>query len=100
MEVNCFSIVNLTQGILPYIKCPKIGHVIIISRVACKFGFYLHSGYSAPKHVLHSFFDSFWLETEKDGIKTLIVCPGKIIRIFLFSTPINYGITVFEGCKN
>jgi len=78
MEVNYFSAVNLTRAVLPYMKRQKSGHVIVISSVAGKFGFYLRSGYSAAKHALHGFFDSFRLETEKDGIKTLIVCPGKI----------------------
>jgi dehydrogenase/reductase SDR family protein 7B len=78
MEVNYFSAVNLTRAVLPYMKRQKSGHIIVISSVAGKFGFYLRSGYSAAKHALHGFFDSFRLETEKDGIKTLIVCPGKI----------------------
>jgi len=78
MEVNYFSAVNLTRAVLPYMKRQKGGHIIVISSVAGKFGFYLRSGYSAAKHALHGFFDSFRLETEKDGIKTLIVCPGKI----------------------
>ncbi len=78
MEVNYFSAVNLTRAVLPYMKRQKSGNIIVISSVAGKFGFYLRSGYSAAKHALHGFFDSFRLETEKDGIKTLIVCPGKI----------------------
>ncbi len=78
MEVNYFSAVNLTRAVLPYMKRQKNGYIIVISSVAGKFGFYLRSGYSAAKHALHGFFDSFRLETEKDGIKTLIVCPGKI----------------------
>ncbi|MBK6521064.1 MAG: SDR family oxidoreductase [Bacteroidia bacterium] len=78
MEINYFAYVNLTKAVLPYMKRQKSGHVIVISSIAGKFGFYLRSGYSAAKHALHGFFDSFRLETEKDGIKTLIVCPGKI----------------------
>lgn len=78
MEVNYFSAVNLTRAVLPYMKRQKGGQVIVISSVAGKFGFYLRSGYSAAKHALHGFFESFRLETEKDNIKTLIVCPGKV----------------------
>jgi dehydrogenase/reductase SDR family protein 7B len=78
MEVNYFSAVNLTRAVLPYMKRQKGGHIVVISSVAGKFGFYLRSGYSAAKHALHGFFESFRLETEKDNIKTLIVCPGKV----------------------
>ncbi len=78
MEINYFSAVNLTKAVLPYMLRQKKGHIVIISSIAGKFGFYLRSGYSAAKHALHGYFESFRLETEKEGIKTLIVCPGKI----------------------
>lgn len=78
MEVNYFSYVNLTKAVLPYMKRQKSGQIVVISSIAGKFGFYLRSSYSAAKHALHGFFESLRLETEKFGIKTLIVCPGKI----------------------
>ncbi|MCC6371901.1 MAG: SDR family oxidoreductase [Bacteroidia bacterium] len=78
MEVNYFSAVNLTQAVYPYMKRQKGGHIVVISSIAGKFGFYLRSSYSAAKHALHGFFESFRLETENQGIKTLMVCPGKI----------------------
>jgi len=78
MEVNYFSHVNITKAVLPYMKRRKNGHIVVISSIAGKFGFYLRSSYSAAKHALHGFFESLRLETESAGIKTLIVCPGKI----------------------
>lgn len=78
MEVNFFAHVNLSKAVLPYMKRQKIGHIVVVSSIAGKFGFYLRSSYSAAKHALHGFFESMRLETEKFGIKTLIVCPGKI----------------------
>ncbi|MBX3164949.1 MAG: SDR family oxidoreductase [Bacteroidetes bacterium] len=78
MEVNYFSYVSLSKAVLPYMKRQKSGHIVVISSIAGKFGFYLRSSYSAAKHALHGFFESLRLETEKFGIKTLIVCPGKI----------------------
>ena len=78
MEVNYFSYVNLTKAVLPYMKRQKSGHIVVISSIAGKFGFYLRSSYSAAKHALHGFFDSLRLETENIGIKILIICPGKI----------------------
>jgi short-subunit dehydrogenase len=78
MEVNYFAYVNLTKAVLPYMKRQKSGHIVVISSIAGKFGFYLRSSYSAAKHALHGFFEALRLETETLGIKTLIVCPGKI----------------------
>jgi dehydrogenase/reductase SDR family member 7B len=78
MEVNYFSAVNLSKAVLPYMKRQKSGQLVVISSIAGKFGFYLRSSYSAAKHALHGYFESLRLETEKSGIKILIVCPGKV----------------------
>lgn len=78
MEVNYFAHVNITKAVLPYMKRQKRGHIVVISSIAGKFGFYLRSSYSAAKHALHGYFESLRLETEKSGIKTLLVCPGKV----------------------
>lgn len=78
MEINFFSGVCLAKALLPHFVERKKGQVIVISSIAGKFGFYLRPAYCASKHALHGYFDSFRLETEKFGIRTLIVCPGKI----------------------
>ena len=78
MEVNFFSSVVLTQAVLPSMIANGEGHIVVVSSIAGKFGFYLRSSYSAAKHALHGYFESLRLETEGKGIKTLIVCPGKI----------------------
>jgi short-subunit dehydrogenase len=67
MEVNFFSYVALAKAVLPYMKRQKSGQIVVISSIAGKFGFFLRSSYSAAKHALHGY-----------GIRTLIVCPGKI----------------------
>ena len=94
MEVNYFAHINLTKAVLPYMKRQKDGHIVVISSIAGKFGFYLRSSYSAAKHALHGFFESLRLETEKFGIRTLIVCPGKI------RTNVSLNAITSEGKKH
>ncbi|MBL7933884.1 MAG: SDR family oxidoreductase [Bacteroidia bacterium] len=94
MEVNYFSYVNLTKAVLPYMKRQKTGHVVVISSIAGKFGFFLRSSYSAAKHALHGFFESMRLETEQFGIKTLIVCPGKV------KTNVSNNAVTADGSKH
>lgn len=94
MEVNYFSYVALTKAVLPYMKRQKSGQLVIISSIAGKFGFFLRTSYSAAKHALHGFFDSLRLETEKYGIKTLIVCPGKI------KTSVSHNAVTASGKKH
>ena len=78
MEINYFGNIALTKAVLPYMQNQKSGHLIIISSIAGKFGFFLRSAYSASKHALHGFYESVLLEEETNGIKVTIACPGKI----------------------
>ncbi|MDG1334061.1 MAG: SDR family oxidoreductase [Crocinitomicaceae bacterium] len=78
MEVNYFGNVALTKQVLPIFRKQKSGQFIVISSIAGKFGFFLRSAYSASKHALHGFYESLMLEEEKNNVKVLIVCPGKI----------------------
>lgn len=78
MEINYFGNVALTKAVLPYMQKHKCGHIIAISSVAGKFGFFLRSAYSASKHALHGFYESLLLEEENNNIHVTIACPGKI----------------------
>ena len=78
MEVNYFGTIALTKAVLPFMQKQQSGHIIAISSIAGKFGFFLRSAYSASKHALHGFFESLYLEEEKNNIKVTIACPGKI----------------------
>lgn len=78
MEVNFFGQVALTKSVLPHMLKQKSGHIIVMSSISGKFGFYLRTAYAASKHALHGFFESLRLENEADGIKVTIAVPGKI----------------------
>lgn len=78
MEINYFGNIALTKAVLPYMIQQKSGHIIVISSIAGKFGFFLRSAYSASKHALHGFYESLLLEQEENNIHVTIACPGKI----------------------
>ncbi|HEX8515436.1 MAG TPA: SDR family oxidoreductase [Bacteroidia bacterium] len=78
MEVNFFGTVAITKSVLPYMLKQQSGHIIAVSSIAGKFGFYFRSAYAASKHALHGFFESLRMEIYNDNVKVLIVCPGKI----------------------
>lgn len=54
------------------------GHIVTISSIAGKFGFYWRSAYAASKHALQGFFESLYLEEAKNNIYVTLVYPGKI----------------------
>ncbi len=78
MEVNYFGNIALSKAVLPYMRNQGEGHIVVLSSIAGKFGFFLRSAYSASKHALHGFYESLMLEEEQNGIKVTIACPGKI----------------------
>lgn len=78
MEVNFFGTVALTKAMLPIMRKQKSGHLVVTSSVAGKTGFYERSAYAASKHALHGFFESLWLEEEKNNIKVTLICPGPV----------------------
>ena len=78
MEVNYFGNIALTKSVLPYFRAQGSGYFLVVSSIAGKFGFFLRSAYSASKHALQGFYESLYLEEEKNGIGVTIACPGKI----------------------
>lgn len=78
MEVNYFGNIALAKAVLPFMRSQGEGHIVVLSSIAGKFGFFLRSAYSASKHALHGFYESLMLEEESNGINVTIACPGKI----------------------
>jgi short-subunit dehydrogenase len=91
MEINYFGNIALTKAILPIFRQQNEGHILVVSSIAGKFGFFLRSAYSASKHALHGFYESLRLEEEKNNIGVTIVCPGKI------NTPISTNAITVKG---
>ncbi|MEN9304325.1 MAG: hypothetical protein RL264_2754 [Bacteroidota bacterium] len=90
-EIDFFGNVALTKAVLPVFQRQQSGHVVVISSIAGKFGFFLRSGYSAAKHALQGYYESLALEEEANGIHVTIACPGKI------NTPISISAITAEG---
>lgn len=78
MEINYFGNIALTKAVLPVMQKQQSGHIVVISSIAGKFGFFLRSAYAASKHALQGFYESLLLEEEKNNIHVTIAYPGKI----------------------
>ncbi len=94
MNTNYWGAVALTQALLPSMINRKQGHIIVLSSIAGKFGFYLRSSYSASKFALHGYFESLRLELIQHNIGITMVCPGKI------KTNISYNAVTATGANH
>lgn len=91
MEINYFGNIALTKAVLPYMQQQKSGHIIAISSITGKFGFFLRSSYAASKHAVKGFYESLRLEEEPHNIHVSIVYPGQI------NTPISKSALDQQG---
>lgn len=76
METNFFSVMAMTQAVLPVMRNQHGGHIIQISSMA---GLRSNPGlslYNASKYALEGFSEALALETEHLNIKVTIVEPG------------------------
>jgi short-subunit dehydrogenase len=77
-EVNFFSIVSLTQAVLPVFTSQKSGVFVPIASVAGRISTPRRAAYGATKHALIGFFDSVRAEVFNDGIRVTTILPGYI----------------------
>jgi len=78
MEVNFFSAVSITKGILPWMISKGGGHIVVISSMAGKYGFRLRSSYAAAKHALNGFFETMRAELHDRNVRITLVSPGRV----------------------
>ncbi len=75
MNINFWGTVYCTKYALPYLLERK-GSLIGISSIAGYRGLPGRSGYSASKFAMQGFLECIRTEHLKDGLHTMVVCPG------------------------
>jgi short-subunit dehydrogenase len=91
MEVNFFGQVALTKGLWPLLLAAPKANIVLISSVVGTFGFPQRSAYSASKHALEGFFESWMLENKHGHVHFTTVSPGRI------KTNISYSALKSDG---
>ncbi|WP_410210903.1 SDR family NAD(P)-dependent oxidoreductase [Aquirhabdus sp.] len=76
MEVDYFSVVNLTRKVLPDMLKRRSGKVIFISSVAGLVGTQYRASYAAAKAAVHLWANSLRAEVGGQGIGVSVVFPG------------------------
>jgi len=82
-ETNLFSLIALTQLVIPIMRGQKRGRIVNISSVAGRIARPLSSVYDATKHALEAISDGLRGELAGFGIEVVIIEPGFIITEFL-----------------
>jgi NAD(P)-dependent dehydrogenase (short-subunit alcohol dehydrogenase family) len=82
-ETNLFSLIALTQLVIPIMRRQQGGRIVNISSVAGRLARPLSSVYDATKHALEAISDGLRGELALFGIKVVVIEPGFIITEFL-----------------
>lgn len=82
-ETNLFSLIALTQLVIPIMRNQGGGKIVNVSSVAGRIARPLSSVYDATKHALEAISDGMRGELAPFGIKVVVIEPGFIITEFL-----------------
>ena len=82
-ETNLFSLIALTQLVIPIMREQQSGRIVNVSSIAGRIARPLSSVYDATKHALEAVSDGLRGELALFGIKVVIIEPGFIITEFL-----------------
>ena len=76
--VNVRSLYLVTHAVLPGMLARGRGDIVNIASLAGKNGVQNAAGYSATKHAVLGFSRSLMLETRKQGVRVIAICPGSV----------------------
>jgi len=78
MELNFFALLGLTQLVVPHMRARSSGMIVNVSSIAGKVPLPWLTLYSASKFAVGALTEGLRMELKRDGIRTLVVCPGYV----------------------
>jgi 3-oxoacyl-[acyl-carrier protein] reductase len=78
MNTNVRSLFLMTRAVLPSMRRQKRGTIVNVASLAGRNGFVGGTAYTASKHAVLGFSRSLMLETRKENIRVIAVCPGSV----------------------
>jgi short-subunit dehydrogenase len=78
LELNFFAPLALTQLVVPHMRARRSGMIVNVGSVAGKVPLPWMTLYCASKYALGAFTEGLRMELLRDGIRTLIACPGYV----------------------
>lgn len=88
MATNLRSMFLVTREVLPGMRQRGRGDIVNVASLAGRNGFVGGTAYAASKHAVLGFSKSLLLETRKDGIRVIAVCPGSVATAMLDNQPL------------
>jgi 3-oxoacyl-[acyl-carrier protein] reductase len=87
MSSNVRSLYLMTRAVLPAMRRRKDGAIVNVASLAGRNGFVGGTAYTASKHAVLGFSRSLMLETRKDNIRVIAICPGSVATEMMRDQP-------------
>jgi 3-oxoacyl-[acyl-carrier protein] reductase len=87
MSTNVRSLYLMTRAVLPAMRRRREGSIVNVASLAGRHGFAGGTAYSASKHAVLGFSRSLMLETRKDNIRVIAICPGSVATSMMQDQP-------------
>jgi len=78
MGTNVRSLFLMTRAVLPGMRRQKRGAIVNVASLAGRNCFVGGTAYTASKHAVLGFSRSLMLETRKENIRVIAICPGSV----------------------
>ena len=90
-DTNLFGALECLQAIVPIFRTQRGGTIINISSIVGHLPIPYMGAYSATKHALNAISEAARLELERESIRVINVCPGRIQT--------NFGVNTVKGAE-
>jgi len=82
MELNFFALLGMTQRVVPHMRGRRSGVIVNVGSIAGKVPLPWLTLYSASKFAVGALTEGLRMELRRDGVRTMIVCPGYVQTSF------------------
>ncbi len=82
MELNFFAVLGLTQMVAPHMRARRSGMIVNVGSIAGKLTLPWMTLYSVSKSALGTLTEGARMELRRDGVRTMLVCPGYVKTAF------------------
>jgi len=82
MELNFFALLGMIRLVTPHMRARRSGAIVNVGSIGGKIVLPWLTVYSASKYAVGALTEGLRMELRRDGIRTMLVCPGYVLTEF------------------
>jgi short-subunit dehydrogenase len=82
MELNFFALLGMIRLVTPHMRARRSGIIVNVGSIGGKIVLPWLTVYSASKYAVGALTEGLRMELRRDGIRTMLVCPGYVLTEF------------------